>query len=133
MGGDTRVGLTVKLELQDAVHGGVVEGYIIGNLDPQGQLKEVFLHGFGKEGSTLEGWTQFAAVLLSLALQGGTDFNAVAQRVGQMRFEPYGRTNDPLIPFAPSVPAYIMAWLAIRRGDEETKENMMTLIESWTS
>jgi hypothetical protein len=81
-----RHGITHKVEIRDETHGGTVEGYITGNLDRFEVLGEVFLHGFGKEGSTLDGWTQLAAILLSLGLQAGVDFEGLATRVGQMRF-----------------------------------------------
>lgn len=131
MGGDTRVGRTIKVEVSDETHGGVVEGYVTGNLDPGGELKEVFLAGFGKEGSTLDGWTQFAAILLSLGLQAGVDFGAVATRTAAMKFEPYGRTDDPEIPWAPSVPAYIMVRLALTFGDEDAKAAVHAEMAEW--
>lgn len=109
----------------------VMEGYITGNLAPDGSLREVFLHGFGKEGSTLEGWTQFCAILLSLSLQAGTDFATLARRVAQMKFEPFGRTNDPEISWAPSVPAYIVARLALSFGDEATRTGIRAVMEEW--
>lgn len=132
MGGATREGRTVKMEILDDNTRSVMEGYITGNVAPDGVLREVFLHGFGKEGSTLEGWTQFSAILLSLCLQAGTDFAALAQRVAQMKFEPYGQTNDPRIPWAPSVPAYIVAHLALSFGDEATQTGIRAVMEEWT-
>lgn len=127
----TREGRTVKFHMSDITHGGEVEGYVTGNLGRDGQLREVFLHGFGKEGSTLDGWTQFSAILLSLGLQAGVDFAGLARRVGQMRFEPFGTTTDPDIPFAPSVPAYIVAWLALTFGDDEARSAMREVMEEW--
>ncbi|MCA1571681.1 MAG: hypothetical protein LC798_15485 [Chloroflexi bacterium] len=124
--GVTRSGITHKIEIQDATHGGVIEGYVTGNLSEAGELREVFLHGFGKEGSTLAGWTQLAAISTSLGLQAGVDFTSFAARVAQMRFEPYGQTANPDIPWAPSVPAYIVAWLALRFGDDSARTAMRT-------
>jgi hypothetical protein len=126
-----RHGITHKVEIRDETHGGTVEGYITGNLDRFEVLGEVFLHGFGKEGSTLDGWTQFAAILLSLGLQAGVDFEGLATRVGQMRFEPYGATSNPEIPWTPSVPAYIVAWLALRFGDEQVAAAMRRVMAEW--
>lgn len=131
MGGSERTGLTLKIEFTDQTHGGVVEGYVTGNVGVDGELREVFLHGFGKDGSTLRGWTDFAAIVLSLALQSGTPLETVATRVGQMKFEPYGPTINPEIPFAPSVPAYIVAWLALRFGDESAQKAMREVMEGW--
>lgn len=130
MGGATRFGRTVKLNLTDP-QGHTTEGYITGNVRPDGTIGEVFMHGFGKEGSTLEGWTQFSAILLSLSLQAGTDFASLARRIGQMKFEPYGRTTDPAIPFAPSVPAYIVAWLALTFGDDTAQQGINEVMKEW--
>lgn len=132
MGGDTRSGLTRKIKVQDTTHGGLVEGYITGNLALDGTLKEVFLHGFGKEGSTMSGWTQFSALLLSRSLQAGTDLASLVGRVGEMKFEPYGSTvGDPEIKWVPSIPAYIVAWLALRLGDEASKKEIHRVMEGW--
>lgn len=115
---ETRKGITHKVEITDVNHGGTVEGYITGNLGSDGKLREVFLHGFGREGSTMDGWTQFAAILLSTRLQSREEFVGIARRVMQMKFEPFGPTSNQEIPWAPSVPAYIMAWLSLRFGGE---------------
>lgn len=128
----TREGITHKMEIYDAVHGGIVEGYITGNRSKDGQLKEVFLHGFGKEGSTFDGWAGFASIATSLGLQGGMEFKSFALRVSQMKFEPYGLTANDEIPWVPSVPAYIVAWLALRFGDEETVAAMREVMVGWT-
>ena len=41
-----------------------------------------------------------------------------------MRFEPEGITNNPEIPFAKSMPDYIMRWLASRFLDTDTQEEL---------
>lgn len=130
MGGDTREGHTVKLEITDGA-GFIHEGYITANFAADGTLREVFLAGFGKEGSTLDGWVQVAAILLSLALQAGSDFVGIAGRLGQMKFEPYGVTNDPRIPYAPSVPAYIVAWIALKHSDPRVVTAMEEVMAEW--
>jgi ribonucleoside-diphosphate reductase alpha chain len=109
----SRAGWTTKLEV------GGTEGYITCNPLADGQPGEIFLHGFGKEGSTLEGWTQVAAVLFSIALQYGAEFPMLARKLAHMRFEPNGMTNDPVIPHCHSVPDYIVRWLAHRTGNTE--------------
>jgi hypothetical protein len=130
MGGDTRTGITHKMEIYDRTHNAMIEGYITGNLSADGELKEVFLRGFGKEGSTFEGWAAFASIAISLGLQGGMQFKEFAQRIAQMKFEPYGDTDNPTIPWVPSVPAYIVAWLTLKFGDDEAKSVMNHIIES---
>jgi len=107
----TRSGPTVKLEV------GGVEGYITANGFEDGHLGEVFYHGFGKEGSTLEGWTQGFAMMTSIALQYGAKLDMLARKCAHMRFEPNGETNDPDIPWCASVIDYTMRWLAKHYGD----------------
>ena len=41
-----------------------------------------------------------------------------------MRFEPEGYTGNPEIPFAKSMPDYIMRWLAARYGDADLHEEL---------
>jgi ribonucleoside-diphosphate reductase alpha chain len=41
-----------------------------------------------------------------------------------MRFEPEGMTTNPEIPFAKSMPDYIMRWLASRFLDADTQEDL---------
>lgn len=129
--GVEREGWTHKVEIFDQTHGGMVEGYITGNYALDGELREIFLHGFGKEGSTLDGWTQFAAIVLSFGLQAGASFASIVERIGQMKFEPYGSTNNPEIPWVPSVPAYIVTWLTLRFGDDQAKQTMNDVMSGW--
>jgi ribonucleoside-diphosphate reductase alpha chain len=46
------------------------------------------------------------------------------QKFSYMRFEPEGITQNPEIPFAKSMPDYIMRWLASRFLDTETQEEL---------
>lgn len=110
------------------VHVAGHEGYIVAGMYEDGSLGEVFLHGFGKEGSTLEGWTQVAAILFSVARQYGAPLDMVARKIAHMKFEPYGLTNDPRIPWVPSMPAYIFAWLACRFGSRELEHQVLQAI-----
>src|SRR5262245_65002010 len=41
-----------------------------------------------------------------------------------MRFEPEGMTSNPEIPFAKSMPDYIMRWLASRFLDSDVQEEL---------
>jgi ribonucleoside-diphosphate reductase alpha chain len=46
------------------------------------------------------------------------------QKFSYMRFEPEGITQNPEIPFAKSMPDYIMRWLASRFLDTDTQEEL---------
>jgi len=46
------------------------------------------------------------------------------RKFAYMRFEPEGYTGNPEIPFAKSMPDYIMRWVASRYGDAELQEEL---------
>jgi len=48
----------------------------------------------------------------------------LVQKFCYMRFEPEGITQNPEIPFAKSMPDYIMRWLASRFLDVDTQEDL---------
>jgi ribonucleoside-diphosphate reductase alpha chain len=48
----------------------------------------------------------------------------LVQKFAYMRFEPEGITQNPEIPFAKSMPDYIMRWLASRFLDTELQEEL---------
>ena len=121
---EERAGVTHKIEIRDEQSGSLYEGYIVANRHEDGALGEVFLHGFGKEGSTLEGWTQVAAVLFSIALQYGAELPMLARKLAHMKFPPGGTTANPEIPHCFSVPDYIVRWLALEFGDEELSADL---------
>jgi hypothetical protein len=120
-----RVGLTRKVEIYTPL--GTVEGYIIANKHPDGHLSELFIQGFGKEGSTLEGWVQLSSLLFSVSLQYGAEFPVLARKIVQMHFEPFGKTSDEEIPWCASIPAYIVQWLALRFGTPELSADLTQL------
>jgi ribonucleoside-diphosphate reductase alpha chain len=48
----------------------------------------------------------------------------LVRKFSYMRFEPEGMTSNPEIPFAKSMPDYIMRWLASRFLDAELQEEL---------
>jgi hypothetical protein len=108
---------------------GLFEGYVFANSHEDGTLGEVFLAGFGKEGSTLEGWVQLSAVLFSIAIQYGAELPMIARKIAHMRFDPYGPTSDPQIPWCASVPGYVVHWLALRFGAPDLADEMRAIAE----
>ena len=48
----------------------------------------------------------------------------LVRKFAYMRFEPEGYTGNPEIPFAKSMPDYIMRWLASRFGDADLHEEL---------
>ena len=64
------------------------------------------------------------ATSISIALQYGVPLETLVQKFSYMRFEPEGITTNPEIPFAKSMPDYIMRWLASRFLDTDTQEEL---------
>jgi ribonucleoside-diphosphate reductase alpha chain len=100
------------------------EGYITAGLYEDGTVGEIFLTDIGKEGSTLRGMMNSFATAISIALQYGVPLETLVRKFSYMRFEPEGMTMNPEIPFAKSLPDYIMRWLASRFLDEEIQEEL---------
>jgi ribonucleoside-diphosphate reductase alpha chain len=100
------------------------EGYITAGMYDDGSVGEIFLTDIGKEGSTLRGMMNAFATAISIALQYGVPLDKLVQKFSYMRFEPEGITTNPEIPFAKSMPDYIMRWLASRFLDADTQEEL---------
>src|SRR5206468_13080315 len=84
------------------------EGYITAGMYDDGTIGEIFLTDIGKEGSTLRGMMNSFASAISIALQYGVPLETLVRKFAYMRFEPEGITTNPEIPFAKSMPDYIM-------------------------
>ncbi|MDP8908279.1 MAG: vitamin B12-dependent ribonucleotide reductase, partial [Chloroflexota bacterium] len=100
------------------------EGYITAGMYEDGSVGEIFLTDIGKEGSTLRGMMNAFATSISIALQYGVPLATLVEKFSYMRFEPEGITQNPEIPFAKSMPDYIMRWLASRFLDTDTQEEL---------
>ena len=90
------------------------EGYITAGMYEDGTVGEIFLTDIGKEGSTLRGMMNAFATSVSIALQYGVPLETLVRKFSYMRFDPEGITGNPEIPFAKSMPDYIMRWLCSR-------------------
>jgi len=100
------------------------EGYITAGMYEDGSIGEIFLTDIGKEGSTLRGMMNSFATAISIALQYGVPLETLVRKFSYMRFEPEGITGNPEIPFAKSMPDYIMRWLASRFLDVDAQEDL---------
>lgn len=114
-----RNGITAKVTI------GGTRGYITANpTDDDDGVFEVFVHGFGKLGSTVQGWTDAFAIMLSLGLQSGMHLETFAPLLVQMKFEPNGETDNPDIPECHSIPDYICQWLVKHYGSRELQHKI---------
>jgi ribonucleoside-diphosphate reductase alpha chain len=101
------------------------EGYITAGKYEDGTVGEIFLTDIGKEGSTMRGLMNAFATSISLGLQYGVPLEDFVRKFSYMRFEPEGITGNTEIPFAKSLPDYIMRWVASRFIDDtETLEEL---------
>jgi len=100
------------------------EGYITAGEYEDGSLGEIFLTDIGKEGSTIKGMMNAFATAISLGLQYGVPLETFVRKFAYVRFEPEGITRNAEIPFAKSMPDYIMRWVASRYGDAELQEEL---------
>jgi ribonucleoside-diphosphate reductase alpha chain len=100
------------------------EGYITAGRYEDGSLGEIFLTDIGKDGSTLRGMMNAFATAISIGLQYGVPLETFVKKFSYMRFDPEGMTTNPEIPFAKSLPDYIMRWLASRFLDASVHEEL---------
>jgi len=100
------------------------EGYITAGEYEDGSIGEIFLTDIGKEGSTIKGMMNAFATAISIGLQYGVPLETFVRKFAYVRFEPEGITRNPEIPFAKSMPDYIMRWLASRYGDADLHEEL---------
>jgi ribonucleoside-diphosphate reductase alpha chain len=100
------------------------EGYITAGAYEDGTVGEIFLTDIGKEGSTIKGMMNAFATAISIGLQYGVPLETFVRKFAYVRFEPEGITRNPEIPFAKSMPDYIMRWLASRYGDGDLHEEL---------
>lgn len=102
----TRTGHRFSFQVGDA------EFYLTVNTYPDGSPGEVWTK-FGKDGSTLGGLADMVSILLSLCLQYGVPLEVIVSKFLDMRFEPFGMTDDPDVPHAKSLADYLARRFAL--------------------
>lgn len=111
-----RKSLTHKFEF------GGHEGYVTVGLYEDGKVGEIFLNGFGKDGSFVQCMMGCWAKSMSNSLQHGQPLYKLVTNYLDMKFEPNGATNNPEVPQAKSIPDYVARWLALHFLTEEERE-----------
>jgi ribonucleoside-diphosphate reductase alpha chain len=94
------------------------EGRITAGKFEDGSVGELSVAEMGKGGSTMAGLLSAFATAISIALQYGVPLETLVRTFSYMRFDPEGMTTNPEIPFAKSIPDYVMRWLASRFIDD---------------
>ena len=93
----------------------------MGQYPEDGELGEIFVN-FAKQGSTLQGMAMAWAIGISMGLQRGVPLEDYVRMFAHMSFEPGGFTDNPQIPFATSIPDYVVRYLASKFMPEEAQE-----------
>ncbi len=104
---DERRAITHKFDI--AGH----EGYITVGLFDDGRPGEIFLV-MAKEGSTISGFADAFAQMVSYGLQYGVPLEVLVDKFSHVRFEPAGMTRHPEVRIAKSIVDYLFRWLAAR-------------------
>jgi len=100
----TRAGLTHRFVI------GGHRVYITANKFENGDLGEIFMIT-GKEGSVVSGLLGTIARLSSKMMQEGVPAESIIESILNLRFDPWGMTDNPEIPIAKSIPDYVGRWL----------------------
>lgn len=86
-----------------------------------GKLGEIFIE-MAKEGSTLSGFADCFATVVSIALQHGVPLRDIASKMIHTRFEPNGWTSNEKIGLTSSVLDYVFRFLLLRYDPEALTE-----------
>ncbi len=103
----TREGITHKVVIN-----GQHKVYITANRFENGDLGEIFIAA-GAEGSVFSGLLNAMAILCSKMLQEGVSAETIVASFLNLRFDPWGATNNPDIPMTKSITDYIGRWLGM--------------------
>lgn len=109
-----RQGYTTSVSIGDA------DFYLTANPNKDGSLGEVFIK-FGKQGSTLGGLLDAVSISVSIGLQSGVPLETFVSKYINMRFEPFGMTDDPDLSTVTSVLDYVFRRLALDFLDANTR------------
>ncbi len=98
------------------------KGFLTMGLYPEdNNLGEIFVN-FAKQGSTLQGMAMAWAIAISMGLQRGVPLEDYVRMFAHMSFEPAGYTDNKQIPFATSIPDYVVRYLATKFSSPEIQE-----------
>ena len=98
------------------------KGFLTMGMYPEDNLLgEIFLN-FAKQGSTLQGLGMAWAIAISMGIQRGVPLEDYVRMFAHMSFDPGGFTDNPQIPFATSIPDYVVRYLATKYLSQEAQE-----------
>lgn len=97
---------------------GDADFYLTANPNEDGSLGEIFIK-FGKQGSTLGSLLDAVSISVSIGLQSGVPLRTFVSKYVDMRFEPFGVTDDPDLTTVTSVLDYVFRRLALDFPDDQ--------------
>ena len=98
------------------------KGFLTMGIYPEDdRLGEIFIN-FSKQGSTLQGMAMAWAIAISMGLQRGVPLEDYVRMFSHMSFEPAGFTDNPQIPFASSIPDYVVRCIASKFLSPEAQQ-----------
>lgn len=105
---ETRKSVTHKAVIHSEK--GAVKFFVTLGFFDDGQPGEVFIT-CDQAGCTLDGFSDCWAIAISFCLQYGVALEKLVKKFAFQEFEPKGLTDNPKIPFAKSVPDYVVRWI----------------------
>jgi ribonucleoside-diphosphate reductase alpha chain len=107
---------------------GNVKGYLTAGFYPDtNKLGEIFIN-ISKEGSTLSGFADSLATIISIALQYNVPLKEFVRKLSHVKFEPNGFTDNPDIRIAHSLIDYIFRFLGLKYLSKEDQKDLGLLV-----
>ncbi len=115
---DERTAITHKFRI------GTTEGYITCGIYPDSNdLGEIFVN-ISKEGSTISGFADAIATVISISLQYGVPLKNLVSKLSYLKFEPHGFSSNPDIRNAYSIIDYIFRYIGLKFLSYEDRKEL---------
>jgi len=109
---------------------GSSEGYLTcGIYDDTKELGEIFIN-VSKEGSTLSGFADALATILSISLQYGVPLKDLVNKLSYLKFEPNGFTSNSNIRTTTSIVDYIARYIGLKFLPKEDQIELGLIIDN---
>lgn len=95
---------------------------------PDGRIGEVWL-SVSKSGSTLRGLLDFIGIQMSWLIQYGVEISDIVRLCKEVRFEPFGMTNNAEIRFAKSIIDYTGRYIELVAANESKEQSIDSIIQ----
>jgi len=108
---------------------GESEGYITcGLYEDTNELGEIFIN-VSKEGSTLSGFADALATIISISLQYGVPLEDIVRKLSYLKFEPNGFTAHKDIKIAYSIVDYIARYIGLKFLSSDIQKKLGLIID----